>query len=278
MLGALIASFLATDAGLSWQAPAACPDHAEVLRMAADLVGGPLDIRGTANAQVDEQDGAFVLRLTWTSAVGNGSRVARDADCLRLAQTTALVLATVLQPPRVPNGSPEPPPPPVFGLLRLSGLGTVGVQPTPQAGVTLTGGATWRFLRAEVWGGTGTASSIDLSVGSARFWLPVRAGARLCADAPLMSFELGGCVFGEAGALTATAQGLPRAENRVALWWSAGVAGSVAWVLHSRFRLRATVSGGPGRQLAFEIEGLGEVFRTTPLSGTAELGVELRLQ
>ena len=123
---AIIAWLAVTDAPtIDWQAPAQCPDAAQVTAMTTDLLRAQAGerVQLAVHATVIHVAGRFELALELRSPYGQQQRALAADDCLLLARAVALLVAVHLDPLAVsrtlapasaspPPGLVVPPPPP----------------------------------------------------------------------------------------------------------------------------------------------------------------------
>jgi hypothetical protein len=113
---------------LRWEAPAECPDEAEVQRRAATLLTASAVDVGVpsfeASAHVEATADGYALELRISGGDDAGVRRLAARDCSELAQATALIVAIAIDPNagasppqpepvgRASDPPPDPPPPP----------------------------------------------------------------------------------------------------------------------------------------------------------------------
>lgn len=111
---------------LEWVAPPACPQAAQVREMAAGVLGRPLDPGATpttsVQARVTASARGFALTIETRSAGGTDVRRMQDARCSVLAEATAVIAATAVDPSLTPpplRADPrgDLPPEPGAGLI-----------------------------------------------------------------------------------------------------------------------------------------------------------------
>jgi hypothetical protein len=130
------------------------------------------------------------------------------------------------------------------------------------------GGGVWLDRRANLAQPASAGGEVGLAVGSAdACWSFLRAA----------QIELGPCLGFELGSLHADGFGASSTSSGSALWSAIQGGGLLAWSPVSRvaalFRLDAAV---PFARPTFVIDGLGSVYRSSPVVGRATLGVEVR--
>jgi hypothetical protein len=142
----------------------------------------------------------------------------------------------------------------------------------------VTGAVLWRRVRAGVGvafaGGTPIASG-DTRVSLWRWTVDAHACPVFAVGRRI---EIVPCIGVEAGQTMATSRNLVAAENPRDPWIAAFVQPAVAVLATARF---AVLAGGqlvvPFRPRRYLIDGLGEVFTTTPVGGGAFFALELRI-
>lgn len=145
-LGAALAprTSRASPPSIAWEAPAGCPDGAEVERRAAALLAGslraaPPELR--FRFAVRAEAGRWVLEGVQEGAAGSGARTLRASECAALAEAAALLVALAVDPTLPP--APEdrvvepvtvvPPPPPLQDVPKdRSEEGPAEAAPAPE--------------------------------------------------------------------------------------------------------------------------------------------------
>lgn len=246
---------------LRYNAPEACPDDAQLISLIEGFLGQPLrEAREQELAAQVTVLGAAVgysAKLTFISPRGTEERFAEDADCSKLAEAAALLVALAIDPERVhakqaaAEGSPEPaavepphepepkpptvappsepcpePPPPVVAPKRHAFAGAaafagVGVLPGLAGGVGADLGAQWGHLRGAVvgsyWFPNQTATALR---GSQIEVSLVSAGLRACWAQPLRDWTALACAQGDLGQMSGSGQHVDAAQTQHALFAS----------------------------------------------------------
>ncbi len=124
----------AADYALTWDAPAQCPDRAEIERRISALTAGREDGEGTlvVDAVVSSTDTGFALAITTTLRGETGRREVSSSTCESLADTLALVVAVSLDPAVDGRSGPAPDPEPAVADPPTDGDETL--PPPPEAG------------------------------------------------------------------------------------------------------------------------------------------------
>lgn len=100
--------------GLEWTAPAGCPGVAEVRELTARALGRPLPGGAeatTVRARVVLTEGGYALTIETRSASGTDTRQMQDPRCSVLAEATAVIAATAIDPSLAPPPLPAEAPP-----------------------------------------------------------------------------------------------------------------------------------------------------------------------
>jgi RNA polymerase sigma-70 factor (ECF subfamily) len=179
------------------------------------------------------------------------------------AETTS-----VSPPPSAPTAIPSSAPPvPFFGVDLLA---SVGMAPSPSAGMALFGGIRWAVwsvaleLRADAPAG----ESADVGSGSVSSWLAL-AGVAPCLHAGWASF----CAVGELGTLQAQGAGVTNPASGSTLLAFAGLRAGAELALSGSVALRARAEGLMNlHQPTLDLGSL-EVWRAPVVAGTLGLGV-----
>lgn len=298
---------------LRWQAPAGCPDEANVRARLRAYLGEPDDAAtpSAVGAVVRAQsDGTWELTLDFD---GGESRRLTNATCEGLAEAAVVVVAIAVAPPgtttppaqkRDPEPPPrtDPPPEPVeprrdapapagrgpgraarpIGLsLGIGGGLALGVVPlgfvlTPSVAVTRK---QWRFAISGAWASRRRLRLPDLpSSGSDLVQWAVGPEACWLAPArPYLAVPL--CAGVEIGEVIATPVGLANGQRRRSPWAAAVVTAALRFRLHDRVRLwfapSAVITLTPTKVV---VGGATDpLFRAAPVGLRATLGVEVQV-
>lgn len=247
---------------LRYSAPDACPDDAQLIAEVEGFLGQPLretrEQELSANMNVVGAASGFAAKLTFTSPRGTDERFIEDADCRKLAQAGALLVALAIDPERVhaqqaaeaTSSAPEPPSPPPAEKPTQSAH-AVDAAPCPPRSTPPKPPERRAFAGMSLFAGTGilpgvspaVTADVGARIGSARaalvgsYWFgataererdaPVRidlslatAGLRLCVDRPSGSWLLLGCAQGDLGRMTGSGQNVDNARTQRALFGS----------------------------------------------------------
>lgn len=256
-----IASETPPHIALRYNAPDACPDDAQLVASVEGFLGQPLrEAREQQlSATVTVQGGAagFAAKLTFTSPRGTEERFAEDADCSKLAEAAALLVALAIDPERVhakqaaTEGSPEPAPaaptpepapeapakpspaapcpePPTpqvaperHAFASTMMLASVGVLPTLSPGLGFDVGAGWGRLRGALVGSYWFPSTTERALDGSQIEVSlVTAGLRACGAQPLREWTALVCAQGDLGRMSGSGQHVDAAETRHALFGS----------------------------------------------------------
>lgn len=101
---------------LSWEAPAGCPDRANVEQRIQKLLAGASEkSKVSAEGVVTATKSGYRLALTTTRDGTRGERILDDKSCEALAESAALIVAMAIDPAialTIDEPPPPPPPPP----------------------------------------------------------------------------------------------------------------------------------------------------------------------
>jgi hypothetical protein len=248
---------------LRYSAPDACPDDAQLVASVEGFLGQPLrearEQQLSANVTVQGGAAGFAAKLTFTSPRGTEERFAEDADCSKLAEAAALLVALAIDPERVqarqaaaeapespktepgppappppepparsePCPAPPPPPPPAkqrHAVAGVSALVGVGVMPQVAPGLGVDFGARLGAWQVELVGSYWPHGSADVAAAApASIELSLAtAGLRACRVLPSSSWTLLGCGQAELGDMAGSGQQVDAAHTRHALFSDAG--------------------------------------------------------
>lgn len=293
-------SLAAADPGFAWEAPAGCPDAADVERRVARRLGGPLDVavHGLEIAVVRDRAGFAATIDARSMTVANDVRTLRSARCDALADAVAVILArlasearAVVSPVSPPAGSagyavprdrtlalvaaaaPPPRPRTWGGGGRALGVSGVGALPRVNLGAELAGYVRHEARFAELalarWVPEGPAHAgapmrpVTLDVATVRVgWRPEAV--------PLRAW-----LAGEVGAFGGgvTMAGV-RAET--ARWTAVGAGFGVAWPMAPMARLVGTVElAVPVTEIAVALPSGTELYRPSPAAARCAFGLEV---
>lgn len=178
---------------IQWAAPPECPDQAEIAARTARLMGPQLEPNLTAQIGVSRTAAGYRARMQIATPSGAGTRELEDAQCDRLADEVALVLAL---------SSPTPPPSRPAGprwTVAAFGGAVLGPLPAPAAAARIGLGVEWARLRVELhvsyslaqtkaFGDGVLSGQFQLASGGAQAGLPLHFG--LLELAPNVGVEL----------------------------------------------------------------------------------------
>jgi hypothetical protein len=180
------------------------------------------------------------------------------------------------EPPRAAGTDSGPTSFTVASLMSVS-MGTLP-QPDIAAGVSIgIRHGLLSFALAGYYGlieRTAYASSLQGAGGRFRFGSASLIGCHALVHGPL---DAGPCAFVDVGGMGAQGFGVSREQQRTAVWLAAGAAGFVKWNVGRRVALLLELGAlAPFFRPSFVLDNVGHVFRTAPVSGRANLGMELR--
>lgn len=255
---AALASETPPHIALRYNAPEACPDDAQLIASVERFLGQPLrEAREQQlSASVAVQGGAagYAAKLTFTSPRGVEERFAEDADCGKLAEAAALLVALAIDPERVqarqaaaeapepPEPEPEPSSPPAakppaasepcpapapspaperHAFASVMTFAGVGVLPQLAPGLGFDAGARWGRLRASVVGSYWLPSTTERAPDGSQIEISlVSAGLRACGAQPLRDWTASGCAQGDLGQMSGSGQHVDAAQTQHALFAS----------------------------------------------------------
>ncbi|HEX3851501.1 MAG TPA: hypothetical protein VHW01_11075 [Polyangiaceae bacterium] len=284
---------------LSWDTPEECPDRATVERYVDDVLGaadfGPLAVRASG-AVSRTADARYAVALELDTGAAQRSRRSLDAaNCEAVSRAAALLIALAIRarvaPPPAPPPAPAPAlPPPVpepaptrehhvrgfIGLLTLADFGAI---PEATLGVGVSGGVRWPRLQLESAVGyfsPRSASAASRSDVGARFELGT-AGARACPPITVTALWLAPCLGAGVDWVRAPGFGA-RVTHRPSTWDLIARFGLLGgWDISSIISAHAEVEGVlPLARPEYEIDGVGDVYRRSPVGVRTGLGVQLQ--
>lgn len=267
----------------------------------AELVGVPepalKDKLHYLGVDVSRREQGWSARLKVATPAGSGERTFEAESCAALVDGTVLIVALAVDPnlrlpnlrlpaPRVTRPSPEPPPqlPPatrsrtVRAVMRPLAAADLGVLPGATFGFGLAAGVVWPRWRIELDGTAHPWSSVvQPSWAGGELRVLARAGARACRVGERGRLALDVCLGAAAASIRGTGRGITDPATDEAMWLAvtAGVAGGVR--LAGWLWLRAELLGGLSAvRPSFRIEGVGEIYRPSVMTGRVAIGVETR--
>jgi hypothetical protein len=171
----------AASPSIEWVAPPECPRQAELAARTQRLIGPQVDSNLTANIHVSGSAAGYRASMKLSTSSGTGARELEDAQCDRLADEVALVLA-LSAPTSLPARAREP-----RWTLAAFGGASLGPLAFPAPGAAASLGVEWKLLRIALHGsyylpqkkqlGDGVLSGrFQLAAAGARAGLPLRFG------------------------------------------------------------------------------------------------------
>lgn len=267
LLGALTLSQLAHGAepehriALRYSAPDACPDDAQLIAAVEGFLGQPLrearEQELAVSVSVLGGAGGFSAKLTFVSARGTEQRFVEDAECNKLAEAAALLVALAIDPDRVQarqaaaDGSSVPDPPPAAASAENPepATPTKSSEPCPPVPRPVVAPERHPFVGLSAFIGSGTLPQVAPGVSAdlgARFgsfraalvgsyWFPstarrasdapisielslVTAGLRACGTLAAGGWSLLGCAQGNVGRMSGAGQHVDDARSQSALY------------------------------------------------------------
>lgn len=272
---------------LNWQAPAGCPDQAQVQEEIGSALShlpgrGPVDV--SAGVMLAEGEPGFRLRVKVTHAGQVGERVLAIDDCNDASRAAALLVAlSVENPPPPPPKIVEPPkvvappaPPPLPWTVGLGPRVALGIAPEVSAGIGASFAYSHSFWRFSLRGAAFAPSNHTLANsqlgGSFRLYT---AGVFACAGYPGTPLTFYGCLGGRFDYLRAKGFGTSSDSTASTQIGSPAAGITLEWSLTKRFRLRTELEAGyPLGEARFVIRNVEErVHEVDSLRG--EAGLEL---
>ena len=276
---------------LTWNAPDECPDTTTVEQYVDDVLGdgnfGSLAVH--ASGVVSRSEGArYAVQLDLDTGAAEPSRRSLDAaSCEAVSRAAALLIALAIRTraaPPSPPPAPRPAPEPARvlharGFLGLLTLADFGAIPAATLGVGITGGVRWPQLQLEstvAYFAPRSTSAADRADVGARFELGT-AGARACTPLTVTAVWLAPCLG--AGVDWVRARGFGALVTRRPSTWDLiarlGLLGG--WDISSIISARVEVEGVlPLARPEFEVDGVGDVFRRSPVGVRTALGLQLQ--
>ncbi len=189
---------------------------------------------------------------------------------------TPKTLPETTRPPE--DERPTRPRAPVVGAIGEVAAGVSGGRiPSPSAILGIAGGITigpWRILATHRYELPRTRA---LDEGSIVLW-SWGLGLRGCYGARRGRFDIAGCAVFDAGQVRGRGDGLPTKASAGRPWIGIGPRVELQVGLAGRWSAFAAIEGhGHVLQPRFHVEGIGEVFRTRTIGGSATLGVAVGL-
>jgi len=278
---------------LTWNAPDECPDATTVEQYVDDVLGdanfGPVAVHASGVVS-RTADARYAVQLDLDTGAAQPSRRSLDAaNCEAVSRAAALLIALAIRaraappsPPPAPSPAPEPAPsrvPRARGLLGLLTLADFGAIPAATLGAGITAGVRWPRLQLEstvaYFAPRSTSAPNRADVG-ARFELGT-AGARACTPLTVTAVWLAPCVGAGVDWVRAPGFGA-RVTRRPSTWDLIARFGLLGgWDISSIISARVEVEGVlPVARPEFEVDGVGDIFRRSPVGVRTGLGLELQ--
>jgi len=289
---------------LIWEAPAECPDAAQVRAQVEallpnDNVSMPRALHARAQVTGGEA-GSWQLVLTLVSERSRDQRELVGDSCQALVDSVAVMLALQLNPtgedtpaPTTPTAAESPPPPKPLPRappqvttrpkarfqLGLSGAADSAALPRfALGGHAEAGWASRGFylaVGASLWLSQQTSLAQDRS-GQGRFGFRTLS-LGVCHASWGGAVRLGPCLSAELGQLSAQSSKV-REPSEVHELWLAALGGIAFWVpLGSQLLFTSSLSLVlPLRRPHFVVEGIGEIQQPRALGGRSALGLAMR--
>jgi hypothetical protein len=277
---------------LDWVAPANCPKGESIVAQTDRMLRGSpaLEHPIEAHARVRRDGDAWHLRLETTTSEGRGRRDLTAASCAELADTTAIILALMVDPnAAVPERSErraKAPPddasssqpsssrlsPTIAAAFRLD----AGTMPSIALGIGIAAGASYGPLRLDA--GASYWPSRDILRSERPFWgatLDLWAfDVRGCFRFLDSRTSLSGCIGAEIDRMGARGFGGPTAGSAWAAWFAPSTGALVTFRILKGFSIEAAADVVvPTARPRFVIAGLGELHEPGPVAGRGGLGL-----
>ena len=285
-----------TDEALVWQAPANCPDAADVRARIERRLGMPLEKVHGIEVEITPDGTAFVARIDLRGiTVENTIRTLSSARCDALTDAVAVIVARIAIDAIAARAAPqeveyEAPPPyahhevpvappaphPFGGGVRLLGLSGVGALPGVSVGLELAGYVRYHDAFVEVAGAAweptpktlsnGAPGRVEVGLGT----IGMRAGWGP-EDLPLR-----GWIVAELGVIQGAGQALDDPQIGAGGWFALGGGFGVAWPMSPHSRIVGTVEAvAPVGRARFVLADGTELFRPGPATARCAFGLEV---
>jgi hypothetical protein len=293
---------------LEWSAPRECPNkeyvHAQIKRLLGSTEASGDDKPVTARATVARRGSEWRTEIATESEGAEGLRSFQGETCRAVADTTALILALMVNPQKVaryrsqtkPPETPPPAPPPtnvvpspappatsppriMFGSAAIFGIADFGTVPTTGLGAGLSVGLVVRRLRVEalVAGEPSHSSNLTSTPGIGARFRGLRAGIRMCVALLTGELEVSPCVGGEAVWMSAQGFGITKPDENATRWEEVTPGAWFRWAFFHDLALRLEAALQiPLRPGQFTIAPLGVVHVVPPVTGRTVIGIDLR--
>jgi hypothetical protein len=279
-----------TDTGLVWQAPASCPDAAEVRARIERRLGRPPDaaVQGI-EVEIAPDAGGFVAHIDLRGVtVENEIRVLTSARCDALTDAVAVVIARIAAERRPPESAPQPQarielrapavaaPRTWGGGLRAMGVSGIGALPGIGVGGELAGYAWRRAMFVELSATRWMRSSGFLADGA-----PGRVDVRLDVATLRVGWRsqrlpLRGWLGGELGQVLGQGVALDDAQIGHGRWIAIDGGFGVAWAITEHARLVGTIELGiPLASAQFLLQDGGLVYSPERVTARSGIGLEV---
>lgn len=274
----------------SWKAPPECPSVEGVKADIQRLLGGDIQIRAGRDLEADAivQHGPYWSANLTTRQVGRtGRRFLEAPSCQSLAETTALILALMIDPDAVAATTQKPkeirtvsvPPAPQHPLMDISAgvhaQGRVGTLPGIDVGMGVGLGLVSRrwLIEVRVTYGLRRDQVADLSSRAGaygRFNITIGSVAG-CFNVGRPELAFGPCAVAEAGVVSAEGHGTSAGFSKSTPWLALGGGPYLSFALgqHLRASLEVDILA-PTYRPAYVFEGVpGVVFQSPAVGGRA---------
>lgn len=313
----MLALALALAAGpvdVRWTAPESCPSsravqEAVASNLARDDFGEALEgVRVEARAEPDSA--GWRLRVEVQLPEGAVTRELTASTCEELAAAAGLIIAVALDPLRVQEVRPPPPPEPRPELapspvvaeprvvaepareaeppsrprfrfdLRAAGMLDAGTLPALRGGAALDFGLVGTWFRADarvLYWAPRTVLPFEAAGVGARLQQG-GAGARVCLKPELGAWEPSTCGGVEGGVAVGRGVGLEQPRTTALPWVTATAGLEVAWVSAASVGLFAGIDAQfHAVRPHVRLDGLGDAIRVAPVGARGLAGVLFRM-
>lgn len=286
------------DVDLQWNAPASCPDRQQVLEQALELVAMEADALGGVSVRAQVREGAgdsFEMDLRLRTTSGTTERAMNAVTCETLAEATALALVIAADEARALERLQQTSAAPLVAEQTAPVASPGRVRGTVEVGTGLSLGALPGFgphvfvglgVRGDRWSVTGYGTHVFARTGSldavpesgaaGRFQLWA-GGLRGCAHPNLGRVQLPLCAGAEAGQIAGRGVGIENPQKNAEPWGAVVGGGTLVWSpipsvgVFAGFQVVV-----PFIRPAFEVEGLGTVYRAASVGARSAVGLEMR--
>jgi hypothetical protein len=282
--------------GVSWEAPAPCPDEAAVKKAVDQWLSEPMsdaDLRTIhVVARVKPHPSGFVLDLSFESKSGSGHETLVAVRCETLADIVSLKIALAVDPegivesaePARESKTPRPirKKPPTRLEYAVRATAGAGFGPVPGVGpaASLSGSVIWRTARLELGAGYffPEIARYDSTPEVGATFSLASASLRACAVPRLDAVEIPTCAGVEAGVLRGTGFGIETVETADRPWVAFVLGPAVAVPLSEQLFLwlEGDLVLGVVRPAGYGVRNLGPLYGPEIGAARGWAGLEVR--